>query len=402
MGAFFVNFHLRSENDAAVRQAVAEIGARRIRVGSPSDGWASIYEERASSQEEDWIARFTQELSFRLGTACVAFMVHDSDIARYWLSDRGQLLDEYNSTPDYFEEVSAAEKQRVQGRPEVFLRYCRPGVTGREIETVLRAEVVFAEDTIQQLAGFLGIGPDRALDDFNHPQNGGGAGGLGSFAGDESAASDASISASGLGGMMQNVQRQLAGMFASANDQGTSSQNSALVEASACGNIEEIDRLVGTGTDVNAPGLLPLQPPGGSSLVAGLGLAPKVAISPLMAAASRGQARALQRLLVLGANVNEIHPLYGSALHVAAQSGSAETVKSLLAAGIPAGLKNRQGLTARALIQSTRNQIEMAKNLAKTMPQLQQVYDRLAAKLAELPEAGWAACEKLLLEAEDS
>jgi ankyrin repeat protein len=118
-----------------------------------------------------------------------------------------------------------------------------------------------------------------------------------------------------------------------------------------------------------------------------------------MAAASRGQATAVQRLLELGADPREDHLLYGSALHVAAQSGSPETVRLLLAAGIPPGLKNRQGFTPRALIQAARNQIDMTRKMVKTMPHLQKVYDQLGVKLADLPEAGWAACEELLRQA---
>jgi hypothetical protein len=403
MGAFVANFHVRSEDDEVVRQSIAEIGANQVRLATPSKGWISICEHRASTQDEEWIAEFATELSSRLRTVCVAFMVHDSDIARYWLSDRGKPVDEYNSMPDYFDEVTATEKRRVRGQADVFLRYCRPGVTSKQIETVLRSEVVFAEDTIKQLAEFLGIDPDRALDDFGHPESGGGAGGLREFADDddddEGGGSD--FAPAGLGSMMQKMQQQFAGMFGSAQDQRTSPQSTALAQAAASGNIAEIERLVEAGTDVNAPGLLPLQPPGGASLLGGMGLEPKVALSPLMAAASRGQAAAARRLLDLGANTKEDHVLYGSALHVAAQSGSPETVRLLLGAGIPAGVKNKQGLTPRALIQAVRNQIEMTKNLAKTMPHLQQIYDQLAAKMADLPLAGWDACEEALREAEE-
>jgi ankyrin repeat protein len=145
--------------------------------------------------------------------------------------------------------------------------------------------------------------------------------------------------------------------------------------------------------------MLPLETPGLSNLGAMPGVLPEIVVSPLLAAASRGQARATERLLELGADAREEHPLYGSALHVAAQSGSPETVQLLLAAGIPPDVKNRQGLTPRAVIQAVRNQIEMTRNMVKTMPQLQKVYDQLSAKLSSLPEAGWTACEELLRQA---
>src|SRR5262245_17670340 len=101
MGAFIANFHVRSEDDEVVRQSISELGANQVRLEAPSKGWVSIYEHRASTQDEEWIARVTTELSSRLRTVSVAFLVHDSDIARYWLSDRGEPLDEFNSMPDY-------------------------------------------------------------------------------------------------------------------------------------------------------------------------------------------------------------------------------------------------------------------------------------------------------------
>ena len=45
-------------------------------------------------------------------------------------------------------------------------------------------------------------------------------------------------------------------------------------------------------------------------------------------------------------------------------------------------------------------QVQARKNMAKAMPQLRQVYDQLLGKLANLPEAGWTACEELLRQAD--
>ena len=385
MGAFVANFHVRGADVEAARQTLRDIGASEVRVESPCNGWVSVYERRASDQDETWIAHLAGDLSGRLRTVCVAFLVHDSDIARYWLMDQGELLDEYNSAPDYFCEVSPAEKRRLQGRANVFLRYCRPGVTAAEIEAVLRADETFAEDIITKLAELLGIDPGNALGDYGHTP----------FSGD----ADGSRGFGDMAGIVQTMQEHFAGMFGASAEQATSPESNALVEAAAAGNVAEIDRLVGIGTDVNAPGLLPLQTGGAINLFGNMAMAPKVALSPLLAAASRAQAAAVQRLLDQGANAMEDHPLYGSALHGAAQSGSPDTVRVLLAAGIPADLKNRQGYTPRNLIETVRKQIEMTKNLAKSMPHLQMVFDQLSAKLADLPEAGWDACEEILRDA---
>jgi ankyrin repeat protein len=188
-------------------------------------------------------------------------------------------------------------------------------------------------------------------------------------------------------------------MFGPVNAESISPQSTALVEAAASGNLAEIDSLLAAGADVNAPGLLALQPPGGPSVFGLMPVEPKLALSPLLAAASRGQAAAVQRLLERGADAKEDHVLYGTALHVAAQAGSPETIRLLLAAGLSATCKNKQGLTPRALIQTVRQQIDRTKNWADSMPQLKKIYDQLAAKLEQLPVQGWAACEELLCQA---
>src|SRR5262245_44655728 len=136
MGAFAVNLHARIDDTAAVRSCVTDIGATDYYVSKPLRGWVSVYERRLSEQDETWIKQFAGELSGRLGTACVAFLIHDSDIACYWLYDRGRLLDEYNSAPGYFEEASSDEQERVRGKADVFARYCSPGVTTDQIESV--------------------------------------------------------------------------------------------------------------------------------------------------------------------------------------------------------------------------------------------------------------------------
>jgi hypothetical protein len=184
MGAFVANFHVRASDSTAVRKQVADCGAQNYRVTDPRRGWITIYEMRASEQDEQWIKSLARELSSGLNTACVAFLLHESEIACYWLCDQGRLIDEFNSFPDYFEPVSAAERKRVSGQPDVFLRYCRPGVTNRQIHDILTASVTFADDTIVQLAALLDIDPERALQDFRDEGDDFGGGGWGGGDGD--------------------------------------------------------------------------------------------------------------------------------------------------------------------------------------------------------------------------
>src|SRR5438105_4902268 len=104
MGAFIVNLHVRAEEREGLVLAMRELAANRSWVTAPKDGWVSVYEERASTQDDDWIRELGAELSGRLDTTAAAFLVHDSDFLCYWLFERGDIVDEFNSCPDYFED----------------------------------------------------------------------------------------------------------------------------------------------------------------------------------------------------------------------------------------------------------------------------------------------------------
>jgi hypothetical protein len=404
MGAFVANFHVRNGLINAVRDTLTQIGAKRVRLAGAHNGWVTVYEEQASNQDDAWIEKLAKELSARLDTACVAFMVHDSDIALYWLCENGQLLDQYNSAPDYFEPVSRAEKRRVSGRSDIFLRFCRPDVTLDQVEAVLRAQVTFAEDTVAQLADFLGIDPEHALADYRDEDNpDGGPDGDGDFGDDDDFDDDGDSRSHILrphgNGLVQAMSQQLAAVMGNAKPS-SSPQSDALVKAAAVGDLAEIDRHVQGGADVNAAGLFRLEPMGGPGPVPAEML-PEVPVPPLIAAASKGQSAAVQRLLELGAEPNKKHPIFGSALHAAVQTGSPDSVQLLLDAGVPADIKNMQGQSPRLVLKAIRNQIELTKNMVKNMPQLEGAYSQFASRLEamNLPETGWDACEALLKKA---
>ena len=104
MGLFCVNLHFRTTDDKALSDALGRRGVSRYRVVPAKSGWTSLYEEQASEQDDRRIRDLAGGLSEDLQVPAIAFLVHDSDIACYWLFDGGRLLDEYNSCPDYFDD----------------------------------------------------------------------------------------------------------------------------------------------------------------------------------------------------------------------------------------------------------------------------------------------------------
>src|SRR5262245_6134532 len=178
MGLFCANVHFRTTDDKALAASLSRRGVTRYRVAPDKGGWTSLYEERASQQDDGWIRDLAGGLSRDLHVAAVAFLIHDSDIACYWLYDDGRLLDDFNSCPGYFDDDADGPGPRSGGRPDVLSRYCRAGVRQEDLAAILAEEALFAETLIEKLAAALGIDPGRAIADYRHADDDGGPGGF--------------------------------------------------------------------------------------------------------------------------------------------------------------------------------------------------------------------------------
>src|SRR5437899_391909 len=57
MGAFIVNLHVRTEDREGLARAARAVAKDGCWVTAPKGGWATVYEERASAQDDSWIRR---------------------------------------------------------------------------------------------------------------------------------------------------------------------------------------------------------------------------------------------------------------------------------------------------------------------------------------------------------
>jgi hypothetical protein len=286
MGLFCVNLHFKTTDDKALAAALNQRSVTRYRVVPAKGGWTSLYEEQASRQDDDRIRELAGGLSADLHVATVAFMVHDSDIACYWLFDDGRLLDEYHSDPNYFDDEADGPPNPSGGRPDILVRYCRTGVQEEKLTEILHAEALFAEDVIAKLAQALGIDRNRALADYRD-------GGQTPDGGDRPDGGDDDDAGGGPGDaprrpVLTSPLAQLLGVgppAASADPRAL-----ALVQAAAGDDTEEMARLLAAGVAVDSEAPAPF--PGGE-LLAGLGQllpsgAPKIAMTPLLPPSSIG------------------------------------------------------------------------------------------------------------------
>jgi len=307
MGSFIVNLHVRDANPDAVRTAMVTLGGKHHVTDSVAH-WVSVYEQRMSKQDEGWIRSLSQHLSNQLAAPVVALMVHDSDIFCYWLFDRGNLLDQFNSWPQYF---GGGGRRPSGGDPTALLPYCRPQTTRASLEATLTEEPIFAEDQLGKLADALGIPPRHAHGDFHHldelrePKNGVGE---------------------------KRFGKKLEVWKGADPDPSCET----LVEAAGDGDLETVNAQLDQGVDIDGIALFVLPP------IVGAGRT-KVQFRPLHAAILLGRIDVVDVLLDRGAGLATTIPPYGDTpLHLAASRAQPEIVKRLLDRGASPSVRRSQ------------------------------------------------------------
>jgi hypothetical protein len=172
MGAFFTNLHVRGASTQTVCGALPKFTPSRGYVSPSTNGWVTVYTEATEDQDQAKLCALAAGLSKWLAADVLAFLVHDSSVALYWLYHGGELADQFNSRPDYFgETVDAETRERVRGRTDVLLPLCVSGTTPNELDEVLHppgGPPTFAEEIVYDLARLLGIDDARASLGFEY------------------------------------------------------------------------------------------------------------------------------------------------------------------------------------------------------------------------------------------
>lgn len=137
MGNFYTNVTLRGPDEAAVVEAVKAAGYLAY-ISPTVSGYTMVCEERSDEQDEDVWNEVPRRLSQELQCPALAVLNHDDDIFSYVLYRNGELLDEYNSLPDYWDDTDDPVPPEG-GNPAVLCEHFgMPGVVS-EVERVLRS-----------------------------------------------------------------------------------------------------------------------------------------------------------------------------------------------------------------------------------------------------------------------
>ncbi len=169
MGNFYVNYTLRGPSSEAVAKVLA---GRSAMVTPVNDGCVVVYDEESDTQNEEVIVELAAQLSHELDCPLLAVLNHDDDILWYQLYVGGELADEYDSSPNYFE--AAAEPSGPAGGDAKKLCEAFGGGDAAEVERILRKSAldeggyVFAVMRHADLAHALGISSYGVGASFNY------------------------------------------------------------------------------------------------------------------------------------------------------------------------------------------------------------------------------------------
>jgi hypothetical protein len=405
MGSFIGNVHVRSQDRQAAESALATLRSTGAWITSPKNGWISIFEERASTQDGDWIRSMAESLSNALRAPAIGFLVHDSDILCYWLCDKGKLIDEYNSCPDYFGDGDEPAGPSG-GDPRLLLPYCIADAQLANLRRILaEQEYVFADERLTDLAKLLGIEAERALGDFgqtgreiHESENDAvyvGTNARAAVAGDED--DDERADDKPISGAVAETVREMQKMLQSGAKPGSFDANvEKLVHAAATGDLATIERLVAEGAKINELAPLSLATrPGSSPAQTLLGGSLVFPVSPLMGAVAHKQIAAVRRLIELGADVNGRHPIVGTALHAAAIGSDPALIKLICEAGGDVNALNLQRQTPLQTLQYFRQMTSRLNQLGALNPAmvgaLKSQWEKLMPAAEVLDE-----CERIL------
>jgi hypothetical protein len=118
MGGFYGSIQVRSSKRDAVLRAVEALAAgsqRRFSCGPMLSGWIGVYPDHAGQSSGD-----ADAIAARLLGDVFYLCVHDDDVFWYRFYQAGRLVDEYMSTPGYFDEAQREEQSRLVGHPEQY------------------------------------------------------------------------------------------------------------------------------------------------------------------------------------------------------------------------------------------------------------------------------------------
>lgn len=134
----FGSIHIQSDDLSAVEQAVRQFvprlpgGSRGSLVAPPRGGWIAVYDD-VCDRNPDMLRRLARELSDRMGAVTLLLGVEREELVRMILFERGRIVDEYLSVPEFYGPLPPGDVVGLAANPTVVSR-----LTGADPDAVRR------------------------------------------------------------------------------------------------------------------------------------------------------------------------------------------------------------------------------------------------------------------------
>ena len=125
-GPTFGSIHVQTDDAGTVERSVQKVLPRlgrseRTEVTGPDNGWVNVHDE-LGNRDPHALLRLAKELSYASGGVVLALGVEDGALVRYTLYDRGAVVDEYASVPEYHGPLPPGDVIALGANPTVVSR----------------------------------------------------------------------------------------------------------------------------------------------------------------------------------------------------------------------------------------------------------------------------------------
>ena len=163
VGESYASLHVQTDDHDAVEAALAKylprFGGSGGRVEGPLNGWVVVYAQLVD-RDRQARERLASELSNALGAVVCAIGVEEGAVVRYALFERGSIVDEYQSVPDYFAPLPPGDVVALGSNPTVVARLtgAQPARVRAAARTASSPEDLPPPDELlQQIAAAMGL-----------------------------------------------------------------------------------------------------------------------------------------------------------------------------------------------------------------------------------------------------
>lgn len=164
-GASFGSIHVQTDDMDGVVRAVRQFvprmpgASKGSIVAPPRNGWTAVYDELVDRNPE-MLRRLARELSDRMGAVVLVLGVEEDQVVRFVLFERGRIVDEYLSVPEYHGELPPGDVIALSANPTVVARLT--GADASEVRRVVRtakspAELPPTPELLGALSCLLGV-----------------------------------------------------------------------------------------------------------------------------------------------------------------------------------------------------------------------------------------------------